>query len=45
MPYDNDGEYYDAYTDSMYGGAPDECSLHWPTKFDDKGNCPECTTH
>lgn len=25
-----------------YGGAPDECNIHWPTKYDANGNCPEC---
>lgn len=29
------------YTDAMYGGAPDECNLHWPVKIED-GVCPEC---
>jgi len=28
------------YTDIDYGGAPDECDIHWPTKLDTNGNCP-----
>lgn len=27
---------------STYSGAPDECSLHWPTKYDANGDCPKC---
>jgi len=26
---------------STYTGAPDECSIHWPTKLVD-GKCPVC---
>lgn len=27
---------------STYSGAPDECNIHWPTKYDAKGDCPTC---
>jgi hypothetical protein len=27
------------YEPSTYTGAPDECSIHWPTKLVD-GKCP-----
>lgn len=33
MDYEDDGfAWVSDYTSAMYGGAPDECNLHWPKK-------------
>ena len=35
-----DGQTIGDYTDYVYGGAPDECNVHWPTKLNADGYCP-----
>lgn len=42
IPYDAWDSWDATWLDRNYGGAPDECSRHWPEKYNSDGSCNLC---